>query len=286
MSELRKNAEQAYDEARSLAPDHPMVLLLGAGAGLGLEQYWIERERVYKQVQGAVPDWDFSYGRFLLFTGRARAALAALGQARQSDPLNGLIAVNIADAYAIMGNIQAAMEELERAATLHQTPQVLFAIITLQTAMAVNDIQAIHTQLPFKINNVSDALNREIASLASDKPALRAALQRAWSDPANRTLINSFTIAMWLAYAGDPALTLEVLNGIATTHVYNKAQVWTIYDADVTYRPLWWPVMRDVRRLPGFKDLVRKLGLAGYWRKSGTWGDFCRPVGEDDFECE
>ena len=152
--------------------------------------------------------------------------------------------------------------------------------------MAVNDIQAIHTQLPFKINNVSDALNREIASLASDKPALRAALQRAWSDPANRTLINSFTIAMWLAYAGDPALTLEVLNGIATTHVYNKAQVWTIYDADVTYRPLWWPLMRDVRRLPGFKDLVRKLGLVGYWRKSGTWGDFCRPVGEDDFECE
>jgi len=286
VSEWRKQAEQVYDEARRLAPDHPMVLLLGAGAGLDLEQYWIERERVSKLVQDAGPGWDFSYGRFLLFTGRARAALANLERARQNDPLNGLIDVNIADAYANTGNIPAAMEELERAATLHKTPQVLFAIITLQTAMAVNDIQAIHTQLPFKINNVSEALNRETASLASDKPALRAALQRAWSDPANRTLINSFTIAMWLAYAGDPALTLEVLNGIATTHVYNKAQVWTIYDADVTYRPLWWPLMRDVRRLPGFKDLVRKLGLAGYWRATGNWGDFCRPVGEDDFECQ
>jgi tetratricopeptide (TPR) repeat protein len=286
VSEWRKQAEQVYDEARRLAPDHPMVLLLGAGAGLDLEQYWIERERVSKLVQDAGPGWDFSYGRFLLFTGRARAALANLERARQNDPLNGLIDVNIADAYANTGNIPAAMEELERAATLHKTPQVLFAIITLQTAMAVNDIQAIHTQLPFKINNVSEALNRETASLASDKPALRAALQRAWSDPANRTLINSFTIAMWLAYAGDPALTLEVLNGIATTHVYNKAQVWTIYDADVTYRPLWWPLMRDVRRLPGFKDLVRKLGLAGYWRATGNWGEFCRPVSADDFECE
>lgn len=269
-----------------MAPDHPMVLLLGAGAGLDLEQYWIERERVYKQVQGAVPDWDFSYGRFLLFTGRARAALATLERARQSDPLNGLIAVNIADAYANMGNIQAAMEELERAATLHKTPQVLFAIITLQTAMAVNDIQAVHTQLPFKINNTSDALNRQIASLASDKPALRAALQRAWSDPANRTLINSFTIGMWLAYAGDPALTLEVLNSIAANHVYNKAQIWTIYDADVTYRPLWWQLMNDVRKLPGFKDLVTQLGLMDYWRATENWGEFCHPVGEDDFECQ
>ena len=45
-------------------------------------------------------------------------------------------------------------------------------------------------------------------------------------------------------------------------------------------------MLSDVRRLPGFKDLARKLGLVDYWRKSGTWGDFCRPVGDEDFECQ
>jgi hypothetical protein len=32
------------------------------------------------------------------------------------------------------------------------------------------------------------------------------------------------------------------------------------------------------------KQLVRDLGLHDYWRKSGRWGDFARPVGNDDFE--
>jgi hypothetical protein len=42
----------------------------------------------------------------------------------------------------------------------------------------------------------------------------------------------------------------------------------------------------DTRRLPGFKDFVRELGLVDYWRATGKWGDFCRPVGANDFECK
>jgi hypothetical protein len=30
---------------------------------------------------------------------------------------------------------------------------------------------------------------------------------------------------------------------------------------------------------------VRELGLADYWRASGNWSDFARPLGTDDFEC-
>jgi hypothetical protein len=30
---------------------------------------------------------------------------------------------------------------------------------------------------------------------------------------------------------------------------------------------------------------VRDLGLADYFRSSGNWGDFCRPLAGDDFEC-
>jgi hypothetical protein len=30
---------------------------------------------------------------------------------------------------------------------------------------------------------------------------------------------------------------------------------------------------------------VRDLGLVAYWRASGNWGEFCRPLGEDDFVC-
>jgi hypothetical protein len=30
---------------------------------------------------------------------------------------------------------------------------------------------------------------------------------------------------------------------------------------------------------------VRELRLVDYWRSSGNWGDFCRPIGRNDFEC-
>jgi len=34
-----------------------------------------------------------------------------------------------------------------------------------------------------------------------------------------------------------------------------------------------------------FHQLIMQAGLVDYWRKSGKWGDMCRPRGEDDFEC-
>jgi hypothetical protein len=40
----------------------------------------------------------------------------------------------------------------------------------------------------------------------------------------------------------------------------------------------------DMRRLPGFKTLMEKEGLLNYWRTTGNWADYCRPV-NDDFEC-
>ncbi len=27
-------------------------------------------------------------------------------------------------------------------------------------------------------------------------------------------------------------------------------------------------------------------GLVDYWRTSGNWSQFCRPLGADDFECQ
>ncbi len=34
-----------------------------------------------------------------------------------------------------------------------------------------------------------------------------------------------------------------------------------------------------------FRQQAIQEGLVDYWRQSGNWGDMCRPLGEDDFEC-
>jgi len=47
---------------------------------------------------------------------------------------------------------------------------------------------------------------------------------------------------------------------------------------------LWFPFLRDLRKTPAFKQFVRDLGFYHYWRASGHWGDYARPLGDDDFE--
>ncbi len=51
------------------------------------------------------------------------------------------------------------------------------------------------------------------------------------------------------------------------------------------YFLIWNPALREVRTTPGFKSFVRDLRLLELWRTTGKWGDFFRPVGDDDFEC-
>jgi hypothetical protein len=56
---------------------------------------------------------------------------------------------------------------------------------------------------------------------------------------------------------------------------------------DFTELPaIWHPIHRDIRQLPVFKTYIHEIGLYDYWRASGEWADFCRPVGDDDFECD
>jgi tetratricopeptide (TPR) repeat protein len=48
---------------------------------------------------------------------------------------------------------------------------------------------------------------------------------------------------------------------------------------------LWEVPTRKFRRSPYFKPLVREIGLHRYWRERG-FPPICRPVGDDDFECD
>ena len=48
---------------------------------------------------------------------------------------------------------------------------------------------------------------------------------------------------------------------------------------------MWFPQLKQVRASPKFKTFLIDLGLPDMWRKTGSWGDFCEPVGDYDFRC-
>jgi hypothetical protein len=52
------------------------------------------------------------------------------------------------------------------------------------------------------------------------------------------------------------------------------------------YFSLWLAPYSGLRAHPEFKKLMIETGLAEYWRQTGKWGDACKPVGADDFECQ
>jgi hypothetical protein len=82
-------------------------------------------------------------------------------------------------------------------------------------------------------------------------------------------------IANWGSWFGDTTLTLEAFRQLARLEV----PLWSWGFV------MWRPVHRQARRTDAFKDLLASMGLVDYWRSTGNWGDFCRPVGDGDFEC-
>ena len=55
--------------------------------------------------------------------------------------------------------------------------------------------------------------------------------------------------------------------------------------AQVPYYSFWVLPYSGVRSHPEFKKLLVEAGVVDYWRQSGTWGDGCGPVGNQDFQC-
>jgi hypothetical protein len=52
------------------------------------------------------------------------------------------------------------------------------------------------------------------------------------------------------------------------------------------YSQLWIVPYSNLRTHPEFKKLLIDTGLVDLWRQTGKWGDSCKPVGTDDFQCQ
>ncbi len=116
-------------------------------------------------------------------------------------------------------------------------------------------------------------LTRAMRDHLDDPGGALSVLRSHVSDDREHGSLMQSVIAVWACYFGDPELALASMRRISHIHM---RLVWLV---------VWRPLLQGMRRLPGFKDLLRDIGLVDYWRETGHWGDYVRPVGEDDFEC-
>jgi adenylate cyclase len=274
--ELQAMAEEAAQRAIELAPDSPVAHAVMANAA-SVRGDWRTSEAKYRQVfaRGDPAERGGGYGLLRLAVGHLLEARDRLVLQRQRDPLNESAVAFLAAAEDSLGNTQAAIAELERGRQLFQpwTAGNYNAVLTM-AGMPETNFRLNPASVGFSFENPAFA---PIAANWDDPAAVRQAVRNAYASidqsiqPLWRVLVRIETGAL-AARFGDPDLALK---SFEDTFNSSPEQIYAI----------WRPVYRDMRKLPRFKQFARDVGLVDYWKQYG-WPDLCRPVGENDFECD
>jgi TolB-like protein/Tfp pilus assembly protein PilF len=274
-ADWRKRADDALDRARALAPNAMQVLAESAITAADRGS-WEDAERTFGKAIALHGDAQVAqnYGAFLELAGKPRKAVEYLIEARRSEPLDPSVAVALGLDYAASGMTGEALAEFERGIHLGGSPNNLTGF-ELMTAMATGDRDEIQRRIDAfkKINDITASIYVAMRPFLDKPQEGIAELKRLYAKPENAVPIQRLVISVWAAYFGDPDLALAAIKDMFSGGAsYSNTSLF------------WQPVFHDMRERPGFKEFVRERGLVDYWRQYG-WGDFCHPVGDNDFEC-
>ena len=263
--------ERAYAfvlRAVELDPDSAQSTSL-LGTILYAKKDWIRGEATHFRALSLLSDRSnlSQYGYGLMRAGRSAAALKQWEKAEAVEPLGGrLVNYRVYVALA-QGRFADAQEVLARSPESRTSDRRL--IIALNEGDS-EDIKATIAAMPPTAISTT-ALYSPVLSVFDSPEMVLSTLRATYADNGSRWPSKLHDIALIAAYFGDPELALQTIG---------EEMRYTT----VRLHAVWYPMMSEVRKLPGFKELVTDLNLVEYWRASG-WADLCRPLGDDDFEC-
>lgn len=276
---------QVLERATAVSPDMAELRILTASEQADNREL-LQADSLFQQLleEYSLTDAQVnsSYANFLREAGRSSDAIPYLERARRLDPYNTQIAMGLVIAYANLGQYDAALDEVDRGLALDSTSTsgVLSGMKTM-IAWNTDNTERDGGERKFLIGL---GLSAEIIRQIDDIDKLILEGDQAQASARLREMIAGELPPILLALlmpmaglAGDPALALEITL-MADTYGETGAIFGSI--------PIWQEFLSEMRQLDGFKELTREAGLVDYWRATGEWGDFCRPLeGSDDFEC-
>ena len=242
-------------------------------------KHWSEAETAGAAALAAAPSTEnvgLSYGVILQEIGRVKEGLEYIQRARQADPLSLTVSFSLQMALDSAGRLDEAQAEYERSRSLvgnHASADNL--ALRRLLARADLDVAAAKARLQefLQASHQNSMFGLTLENLTS-RPATLAALHRELNDPARQ--IGNFVVLIGgvADLYGDKDLALAALRrGFVDLHASAFLSLWPVNKT-------------GLHSDPRFKQLVRDLGFVDYFRASGKWNDFCRPVGTDDFECQ
>jgi len=268
--DVTPDLERAVDRALELEPDLWLAHAI-RGEVRARRRDWTGAMQSYARYRELVPEEARVCAAMLVpyLLGDAEEGVACTRAARALDPLSINVSRDAMIAFMRAGRDAEAVKEYERGRDLvgNRVSVEHYRLMQIWNGADADEIEA---QMRI-VAGQSGAFGSVVAAI--DRVAALALLQAAATDPVYRDSLRLPILAAWISHYGDPELAAELL--------YRAF----IDLGNTTYLLLWNPDLADARRQPMFKRLVTELGMVGYWRSTGNWGDFCRPLVEDDFEC-
>jgi TolB-like protein len=276
---------EAIEQVRRLQPNLPELMILEASALTEAGQFAAAETRLRQLLDsksGLDADINAAMASFLRLTGRVSESLPYVERARRQDPFSGDHSRNLGQTLLLLGRHADARAEAALALNLEIAKPLVYEVFW-SSYLSEHNHTALYGFMFSKDVPEEFSLLRDDALLGPDQRIAKrvfgllalddqqqqqAALRAIINDPTIPATFYSRIMAPAAAAFGDPELSLSQLPAVPS-------------------EMMWMPYMRDVRQLPAFKERVRNLGLLDYWRSTGNWGDFCKPLPntENDFEC-
>ena len=266
---------EAQAQVLKLAPDG-MVAQSVRWQKLMVQRKWAEAAAA-TEIIARDPYGEEIQVAFLTAVGRFSEALTHMEHMRRRDPLSLFASTNLQLALSAAGRNAETEAEYNRSRDLagdHSRSE----FFEMWRQMVRKDADRVAIRQRFGTTLASENLPVKIdASFSSkfgDEAAACAVIREAFEDPVNQEALRMSVISILAGMFGDRDMVLAALRRALINH--------NGFMADIN---IWLPYDAGMRTDPRFKELLRDLGLVDYFQASGNWGDFCKPVGKDDFEC-
>lgn len=271
-AEFPKLAEEAFAQARMVAPDMPELLLVDARQAR-TDGNFAEAERIYRDYfernRNASARAMDEYAQLLSTTGRINEAIQWLERAKSVEPFEPRYSFQRAAHLLYADRIDEALAEAEYDKTLEGS-QWFAHSIGWQAALKQGDREGAARLISAYYEQYGDdggaAVSRrfmdELARilLANDSETVLDDVVRL-SDSPSVTPVELAYIARLAAQLGRPDLALNYWFGESPGPA------------------IWDSFYSDMRKLPEFAALAKEKGLWDYWQASGQWPDRCKPEG-------
>jgi len=286
--QLRAEGAEVRDSIARIAPDS-WVAKRDRSNALWREGKRAEAIALAKEIVDSGPPtkervWDYAYMIYAM--GHLNETVALVEQVRAIEPMALFLSRDLQFDYTAARRYQDAEAEYQRGLKMEGSQReptyvAFFRQLASKRVGGLAELRGLHRQL-LQQNDFNTPFFRDLGKVLNDRAAMLALVRKALTDEAYGGSINFEYVTHVADALGAADLAAAALRKDLEAEEGFKECAMTQY----SYSALWNTPYSNVRAHPHFKKLLVEAGVVDYWRQTGKWGDGCRSVGTDDFQCQ